>query len=152
MAVDRHGARGDVVEAGEQAEDRALAGAARADEGGHRPGGDREADVVEVEPVPGIAEGDVREANLPCQPRERLRSGRVDHPGALSEQVFHALQTPGGGDEARDDLLGQAVGILVDARKQAREGDQRADRQPAVEGEQRPRPERDELHEEHAKA
>ena len=152
MAVHRDGPAGDVVETGEQAEDGALAAAARPDEGDRLARRYGEADVVEMELVPGVAEAHIREPNLPCQARERARPRRVDHAGALAQQVFDALQTPGGGEEARDDLLAQVVGVLVHAGEQADERDQRADRHLAVERQHRPHPQGHQLHQEDAEA
>ena len=108
LAVDHHGARLDVVEAQDQLQHRALAGAARADQGDRLAGRDGEAEVGQRRMLRPrrIAEGDVVELHRGAAGgrRQRPRRRRRDDRRLQLQQLHQPLGRAGGAQQVAVDL------------------------------------------------
>ena len=87
-AVEQHAPALRVVEARQQAQQRALAGAGRPDDRDPRPGWRVEDDVLKRAPAAGVAEADALEGDVPgARPSVRRRPGARAISGSRVEQV-----------------------------------------------------------------
>ena len=151
-AADAHGALARVVEPGHEGGQRRLAGARGPDEGDEVTGGRRDGDVVEHDPAATtVTRGDrlergerdlvgrrVAERHVVELDAERT-AGQGDGAGALLDERLEVehLEDALEGDERRHDVdahVGQRRQRAVETGQQGGEGQQRADRERAVDG------------------
>ena len=123
FVVDEDFAGGGIVEAGEEGDDGAFAGAAGADEGDHFAGLDGEVDVVEGGLADAVAEGDVAELDLALDGGEFGEGVVVGDVGFGVEDGEDFLH---GGDTGLDDGVGgdDVDDGRVEHREVAEEGEE----------------------------
>ena len=128
LSVDQHAARGDVVEAEQDARDGRLAGARRPDDGDHLPGRHLEAHMFQDRPLGIVGERHVLELDLALGDVKRLGARAIDHLRRLVQQREHRL-------DVDQPLLDLAIDHAHEIERQVKLHEDRVDHHEAADGE-----------------
>src|SRR5262249_45479582 len=101
VSVDGDPSLGGIVEAGEGLQQRALAGAAAADERDGLPGADRETNAVEAPPSRRVLEANVLEDDVLLEARQRSCLGAIEDIGPLVEDLVDSPEAACGLQQLR---------------------------------------------------